>query len=1543
MNEPKCPSPYVSKVRVIKNKLCEIEGYLDQVPKSGWGAKDRPDTFVGNGKCQKLIFGRTPNPMGKMMINATNNTRLTSSGQQSVLMKKIHELLVAVMTYADMDFKYSTIQVNKNSMTKIHKDSQNAGISYGCSMGDFTYDRDTKGDLVVYPHYASSRKVGDPEYINYRYSLQKFDARVHHTTNPKIKGDRYAVLFFKHNFADDTDCLLDMNFLRKSDYINQQMGDYKRYEKGLKVKHPENTERYVEIKMLRQARDDFIAPCFKLTSFENPDLIEKYVGEKMFWRYCDPPNEKKRKTKGSIKDWHWNNKYITSLMSAKLLARFVETHDYATYDDFLRKFKDKKTWGTNEKMPNLALTSERIAFKTKKVVCNGPSKISNKAVCDFADYLDTLDETEATDAVNYLQAKLRTRKYNWLLYYVCLLSQNENKKQLEKRQRMISPKGKVGKSVAKRKEQGGEPEEEKLSEDDKIYTERVMNTVMETSHVNIKDIKGLDSVIADMSQKIKLRLWQPHLLGNEHEAIGFLMYGPPGCGKTMVANALTSSIDMDATFFNIQSSNVTSKWIGEAEKFVEYLFKVARKQKYSIIFMDECENVFKDRSMRKEGSGSSILTQFMTEWNSPQNSNVLIIGATNRPDMIDGAIGRRFKSGHFYIPLPAPEARESLINHLLANNKGQRHDLSTEDLAAFVDVTEGFNCSDISIVVSELNTKVFSEIKFTDERLKGERIERSSFRPIVTADIYHVLSTYRSKVKHGDVLLCEEYMGSTETPKAKDDEEEEHYVDECAEVEDDDDGEDEEEWNALQEEKLELQIKNSKLEKEINRLNKDNNQLFEKVMEHDSTIFKLEATVKKLMKKKKKKAASPAKAVSSFPTAPEANAVVPSPVPKKIKIRRKLLSNSVWLKKTKVFVISLKENNEERREHMKTNLDSLGFTNWEFFDATTAVELSEIKAKDATWRYEGQSDDKKKLRKAACLVSHVRVLRHILFTNIDTPVIIMEDDVDFNHPMFKKHQIRLMADHKTTTQFYQFGWFPDEQDQRKLKDSLGKYKDAKVENGWIAYQEKQWAWCMTMCLIPNKDSLKVLLEKFAPYFPYDRNELLDKEVNGKIKNWTSDCILTKIICPAFDGNAFLLADSVKQMTFDSAIDLSDVRIMYLAKTGQLGGWRSFCVHLYRLLARQNVECIPYLHQLGQTQGKGNFGYSIEYKLKSMKTLVNHKNVIIGCVEKKQKDLLKQLKSHHCVVVHDPNELEYIDIDDLKRVKVITIRQSVHDLLKEKYGISSTFILHPFVPFAVETKQRTKIISTARCSARKQTNIILDANALYAKENNGEIGCELHCDVDPFFLRGDEKHPMFILSYKGKFDKTFEAMANVYADAIATVDMSIFKKKEKVVDGGGTQYTFLEAINCGCILILHKSWLTFASPFQDKQNCFVVADAEELADLMIDMKDPNKRMKKMLESIPVEAKRLLCRHDNVGEWLNLFSVKKTSPKKKAPARHFGPSKNNTRWNSIRDSPVKGRNSEWGVSAGAGWGGEGPSTTGTSGIEEDLGDMSLSSKE
>jgi SpoVK/Ycf46/Vps4 family AAA+-type ATPase len=109
-----------------------------------------------------------------------------------------------------------------------------------------------------------------------------------------------------------------------------------------------------------------------------------------------------------------------------------------------------------------------------------------------------------------------------------------------------------------------------------------------------------------------------------------------------------------------------------------------------------------------------------------RNKNILMLGATNKPSRIDGAPRRRFDSGHFHIPLPNEEARESLIKYKIENNHGRGNDLGPDDINYFVRRTENHSMSDITAIVNNLNKVITDEIP--DARLKSTRIDPESLR-----------------------------------------------------------------------------------------------------------------------------------------------------------------------------------------------------------------------------------------------------------------------------------------------------------------------------------------------------------------------------------------------------------------------------------------------------------------------------------------------------------------------------------------------------------------------------------------------------------------------------------------------------------------------------------------------------------------------------------------------------------------------------------------------------------------------------------------------
>lgn len=176
---------------------------------------------------------------------------------------------------------------------------------------------------------------------------------------------------------------------------------------------------------------------------------------------------------------------------------------------------------------------------------------------------------------------------------------------------------------------------------------------------------------------------------------GILLYGPPGTGKTMLAAATAGSLD--ATFFNAKTSDMLSKWFGESSQKVSTLFRVARKMSPSVIFFDEVDALATSRTENTSSANLQVIDTLLMEIDGldgkDQNQFVLPIAATNKPNLLDYGILRRF-SRRIYVPLPDLELRKSIFEiHL--SRKGHKTEMPISVLA---ERSDGYSGDEISQV-----------------------------------------------------------------------------------------------------------------------------------------------------------------------------------------------------------------------------------------------------------------------------------------------------------------------------------------------------------------------------------------------------------------------------------------------------------------------------------------------------------------------------------------------------------------------------------------------------------------------------------------------------------------------------------------------------------------------------------------------------------------------------------------------------------------------------------------------------------------------------
>lgn len=305
----------------------------------------------------------------------------------------------------------------------------------------------------------------------------------------------------------------------------------------------------------------------------------------------------------------------------------------------------------------------------------------------------------------------------------------------------------MSKAPPKGRKQGGSKAKASSEDDEESSAEDWV--IREKPNITFQDVAGLDGVKAEIRLKMIYPASRPDLAQKFgiRSGGGLLMYGPPGCGKTMMARAVAG--ELDATFFTVTPAQILSKWVGQAEQNIQKLFEAARAEESAVIFIDEIEALVPKRHGQQSTVMARVVPQILTEIEGvagrAQNA-LLFLAATNEPASLDPAVMRpgRFDE-KVYIPLPDGPARFRMLEIFL----GKLPLADDVDFGELCDKLDGFSGADIRRICEKAATIPFMEAVNGQEE-----------RPITRGDISLVMEASRPSVTPAQLARYEAFAAA---------------------------------------------------------------------------------------------------------------------------------------------------------------------------------------------------------------------------------------------------------------------------------------------------------------------------------------------------------------------------------------------------------------------------------------------------------------------------------------------------------------------------------------------------------------------------------------------------------------------------------------------------------------------------------------------------------------------------------------------------------------------------------------------------------------
>jgi transitional endoplasmic reticulum ATPase len=249
-------------------------------------------------------------------------------------------------------------------------------------------------------------------------------------------------------------------------------------------------------------------------------------------------------------------------------------------------------------------------------------------------------------------------------------------------------------------------------------------TTVEVPNTSWKDIGGLEDVKRELRELVQYPVEHPEKFEKYglSPSKGVLFYGPPGCGKTLLAKAVAN--ECQANFISVKGPELLTMWFGESEANVREVFDKARAAAPCVLFFDELDSIAQQRGSSSGdagGAGDRVMNQLLTEMDGMGvKKNVFIIGATNRPDIIDPALMRPGRLDQLiFIPMPDYESRLSILRSVLRKSPVSK-DVDLNFLAQQTDKFTGADLTEICQRAAKLAIRESIDRDMERDRLRAE-------------------------------------------------------------------------------------------------------------------------------------------------------------------------------------------------------------------------------------------------------------------------------------------------------------------------------------------------------------------------------------------------------------------------------------------------------------------------------------------------------------------------------------------------------------------------------------------------------------------------------------------------------------------------------------------------------------------------------------------------------------------------------------------------------------------------------------------------------